>query len=48
MEEIREIAAEAGCELSDEELQGAADGGKICPSDRSCSIFTIESGPPIV
>ena len=49
MEEISEIADEAGCDLSDEELSAVSSGGQghICPRDNSCKIQTIEPDPPI-
>ena len=50
IEELREIAVEAGCVLSDEELSEVAGGsqGRICPRDYSCMTLRLEPGPPIV
>ena len=50
MEELREIAAEASCAFSDEELKEVVggEGPYICVRDWSCSEKTIDSGPPSI
>ena len=49
LEELKEIAAKEGYELSDEQLEGVAGGDTwICIRDWSCSTQTIKPGPPIV
>ena len=47
LEELKEIAAKEGYELSDEQLEGIA-GGVSCPRDYSCITQTIKAGPPII
>lgn len=49
MDEIRRIADEACCALSDEELSAVSGGGqgKICRRDGGCSVQAIEPDPPI-
>ena len=48
LEELKEIAAKEGCELSDEQLEGIAGGNQRCPRDWSCITQTIAPGPPIL
>ena len=50
LEELKEIAAKEGYELSEEELEGIAggDGPWICVRDWSCAQQTITPGPPTV
>ena len=47
LEELKEIAAKEGYELSDEQLEGIAGGG-LCPRDWGCSQQTIKPGPQIL
>ena len=51
LEELKEIAAKEGYELSDEQLEEVAGGGNetwMCIRDWSCATQTIKPGPPIV
>lgn len=48
LEELKEIAAQEGCELSDEQLEGIAGGKVRCPRDYSCITLTIEPGSPLL
>lgn len=50
LEEMEQIAAEEGFELSDEALDGIAGGEQpwVCIRDWSCATQTIKPGPPIV
>ena len=47
LDELKEIAAKEGYELSDEQLEGIA-GGISCPRDYSCITQTIKPGPAII
>ena len=48
LEELKEIAAQEGCELSDDQLEGIAGGKVRCPKDYSCITLTMEPAPPIL
>ena len=48
LEELKEIAAQEGCELSDEQLEGIAGGKVRRPRDYSCITLTIGPGSPLL
>ena len=48
IDELKAIAAEAGCELSDDELKGITGGLCYCPKDVHCEEFRDAFAEPTI